>query len=717
MVYKFLHKFFAQVTIFVIVFIFFGRLFFPPSTYVNPDFGQTDILHIFLPGKFILSNSLKEFRLPVWESHVGQGYPIYAEPLGTFYLLNLLIFFILPFKLAVPSLNFATFLIAAYGMYFLLIKLKLSKPVSIMGAISFAFSAAMILRVQHLAIAQAIALLPWTLNFFQNFFERKKLKDLIITSFFFSQMLFAFPQIFAYAILLFFLIGIIHALFEEKGKVKLFLFSFTILLIFTLALSAIQSLPTYELLRQSQRTEGVDPNLILTAFPLLPKNFVTFFDPFILGKASNGTYNSNDWAKNGIFWENTSYIGLLPLFFSLFAIIYLVLKRPKNFFSYVAIATFVSLLMALGKYAPTHIFFSFPPLHYFRVPARFIMFTQFFLVILSAYGANKIITYLSKGYQKIFFALIILVTIVDLFTKWWNYNPIGKIDEWFKEPEITVELDKNKSGDYRIYSIGSNISWNDIFLKYGWENKMDYYKFFLNSLEPNTNLYYDLNHLSSYQVLPTRRQTLQQSIIPNGTRITQDQIEFNEAATKALNLFGVKYLITTLPIKNDGYQKLYEINKDKYNFILYENNNAQNLINLYYEYSEVKTLNDYQVAFRDEDPAKTVFLENPPKRSFEKGASSILIIKKNNSYVSLDVTSSTDGILIYSDSYYPGWEAKIDSKITKIYPANINSKAVIVPAGKHTVEFLYRPKSILIGGIITIFSLLVSVFILIKQKS
>lgn len=53
--------------------------------------------------------------------------------------------------------------------------------------------------------------------------------------------------------------------------------------------------------------------------------------------------------------------------------------------------------------------------------------------------------------------------------------------------------------------------------------------------------------------------------------------------------------------------------------------------------------------------------------------------------------------LVLSDSFYPGWEASIDGSPTHIYRTNVLVRGVSVPAGKHFVEFTYRPRSFRIG--------------------
>jgi len=49
------------------------------------------------------------------------------------------------------------------------------------------------------------------------------------------------------------------------------------------------------------------------------------------------------------------------------------------------------------------------------------------------------------------------------------------------------------------------------------------------------------------------------------------------------------------------------------------------------------------------------------------------------------------------DAHDPGWRATIDGAPAAVQRANVAFRAVAVPAGRHTIEYLYRPRSITVG--------------------
>ena len=58
-------------------------------------------------------------------------------------------------------------------------------------------------------------------------------------------------------------------------------------------------------------------------------------------------------------------------------------------------------------------------------------------------------------------------------------------------------------------------------------------------------------------------------------------------------------------------------------------------------------------------------------------------------------------MVIAGETYGPGWQASVDGKPARIYEVYSALRGVVVDAGRHRVEMRYRPKSVLIGAIMT----------------
>jgi hypothetical protein len=73
--------------------------------------------------------------------------------------------------------------------------------------------------------------------------------------------------------------------------------------------------------------------------------------------------------------------------------------------------------------------------------------------------------------------------------------------------------------------------------------------------------------------------------------------------------------------------------------------------------------------------------------------------------VSIDVASSAPAYLVLFDAWFPGWRAQVDGVDARLFRADHAFRAVWVPAGRHAVDFHYRPTSVLAGGLISALAL------------
>ncbi len=70
------------------------------------------------------------------------------------------------------------------------------------------------------------------------------------------------------------------------------------------------------------------------------------------------------------------------------------------------------------------------------------------------------------------------------------------------------------------------------------------------------------------------------------------------------------------------------------------------------------------------------------------------------------VAASTDAPawLVLTDTWFPGWTARLDGATVPIARANHAFRAVALPAGSHRVEFTFRPRGLGLGAAITLLS-------------
>ena len=107
------------------------------------------------------------------------------------------------------------------------------------------------------------------------------------------------------------------------------------------------------------------------------------------------------------------------------------------------------------------------------------------------------------------------------------------------------------------------------------------------------------------------------------------------------------------------------------------------------------------------DPTQEVVLESeiaiPPMHQLRATAK---IVRYENERVTIAASADNEAILVLADSHYPGWKAFVDGREEVIRRANLFFRAVPLPAGNHTVEFRYEPRSFTIGLVISVVTLI-----------
>jgi hypothetical protein len=84
----------------------------------------------------------------------------------------------------------------------------------------------------------------------------------------------------------------------------------------------------------------------------------------------------------------------------------------------------------------------------------------------------------------------------------------------------------------------------------------------------------------------------------------------------------------------------------------------------------------------------------------------VLVTNYAPSNVTISADMSCDGMVVLSDTYYPGWYANVDGQPDQIYEVDLALRGVPVPKGAHVVTFRYRPRSVFWGAGLTLAGLL-----------
>ncbi|SDF79853.1 hypothetical protein [Bosea robiniae] len=93
------------------------------------------------------------------------------------------------------------------------------------------------------------------------------------------------------------------------------------------------------------------------------------------------------------------------------------------------------------------------------------------------------------------------------------------------------------------------------------------------------------------------------------------------------------------------------------------------------------------------DPRRTVLLDRdpPPLPTGPLGPDSVAIRDYGTTTVTLAAETARGGYLVLNDVWHHWWQVEIDGKPAELLRANVLFRAVVVPPGKSTVRFVFRP--------------------------
>ncbi len=103
------------------------------------------------------------------------------------------------------------------------------------------------------------------------------------------------------------------------------------------------------------------------------------------------------------------------------------------------------------------------------------------------------------------------------------------------------------------------------------------------------------------------------------------------------------------------------------------------------------------------DARNEVFLigEVPPRLASCTG-DEVWMPRHEPNYLRIEAQMECRGMVILSDTWFPGWRATVDGKSAKIERAYGMVRGVLVESGNHTIEMRYRPLSVYLGAALSL---------------
>lgn len=731
----------ASVVLILAVLIPYWKLVFMEGFVITDDIFTSDMMNDAFPARYYLGEMLKSASIPLWIPHIYGGFPLLARAeAGVCYPLNLVVFGLLSPYVALNVIILLTLVIAALGMYAYVREIEGSFTAALVGGVAFAFSGYVVSHIKHLANVNAACWLPLGLFCIERAIRKNNPKYFAFLALIFGiQHLSGHTQVAYYSGLLYLVYFLFRYFTERKQMVSrrnttrsLAQFRLALYFLASLALGsglgAVQLLPTYELVSLSQRAGGVAFDYAAN-YAYDPGNVFTFIYPYINGDIGAATYTGNS-----IFWEDYGYVGIVVLALAIYA----VFNHWKNIYVRMfSVTAVISYVLVLGPNTPVYeaVFHVVPGMKYFRFPTRFLLITDLSLITLGALGITHLSQRLSKQRNYLgpflrFELLILFLVVADLWYFQMRQNPIVDADEWLRTPQTAEFLrgrEKEMNETFRIYVVGGTESHKRAFARArGWQGSLQPYIDQREFLQPSSNVLYGFSTPDGYANLTPNYlvevwgDQNQGGLVFRTAALQGNLFQPTPAFWKLMSMYNVKYILSLWPVAHGEEAKsLGKIGQ----VFLYEN---LTVLPRAYLVGSVRTTRDLNEAKKlmvsDEfNPKEEVLLyESIAVETKDSVLGTVTITEYSANVVQMDVSTKADAVLVFSDSYYPGWKAFVDGNEGVVLQANITQRAVVVPAGSHSVRFVFQSQPVMQGMWITGISVgFITVFLILflKQKS
>lgn len=303
----------------------------------------------------------------------------------------------------------STYVIAALGAYLYARRVGGSIAGAMITSLVWQMSGCLVGQISHINIVHTAAMLPWVLWALESFVGGRGYKRGALLAGLVALQVFAgHQQAFIYSLMLVTAYAIVMAVADPQLR-KRYLFSLGFVASGVL-LSALQIVPTFELLRNSPRAEAT--YAFFTSFSM-PRRFVlALFAPYLMGGGDGRLFRAA-YIGPPFYPEMVGYAGLLAIMLALIALI--IKSDPRTKFW--GVAAVVCMVLAFGGYAPLQLYrviYYVPVLNLFRVPARHIIEVDFAIAVLAGRGLTILGT--ERGKHRVLGMVIIAGALVFLLT-------------------------------------------------------------------------------------------------------------------------------------------------------------------------------------------------------------------------------------------------------------------------------------------------------------
>jgi hypothetical protein len=712
--------------------LFFWPVFF--AGYWLPR-GGGDLVSFLWPQYSFAGQAVRSGSIPLWNPYLYSGAPFLADnQSGVLYPINLLAFLVFP-RLSyqvMEGLSIFHIWLAGAAMYVALRlwptltpaasrpaaarlwegRVGISRLPALLGAIAFMFNDVLITHIGNLNLIAVAAWLPLILALYARGLSDRRVSWIIGSGVVFAIALLAgHAQLTAITLVGMMAVAAWQIIVAPSGRGRVIGLALLAPLI-TVGLTALQLLPSLEMTGYSLRAGLTYEEA--AAYSLPPAALASTFSPLLFGRGA-----AEFWGP----WERveTMYVGVVPLLLAGLAF----RRKWRDAAWFFLVLGVLGLIIALGKFTPFYaLVHSLPVLGGLRVPARFILLTNFSLAALAAIGLQRFMTesfsikrvlgwggtvmiggslalvlaYQSTGAMdrgnnlasSFSFLLIATIALGIMALRLKSTSPQGRFA--VSTQQSALLLIGLLSLELVLLGSGVEVDRNDPTLGYPHQAVVDFLKsdggvFRIenasNAWQPDAALMHGLDDIGGiFNPLGLANYETYRGGMGN-------------RGSPLYNFLGTKYVLANKDQPPGDASFVPVFNGDP-QIDVYLNTNALPRAQLIDRAMIVRSGEEAWQAIHavEFDPSKEVVIENGVELSGAENQSAgraLAFAAIKNERVELIARTEAPVYLVMSDVFYPGWTATIDGQPTTLYPANFAFRAVLVPPGEHRVAFTFEP--------------------------
>ncbi len=727
-----------------------------------------DLTTYFYPIKFSVAEAFKVGELPLWDQRMAAGFPLMAGLQSAVFYPPTILYYLLPFFIAVQFTFVLHYAIAAAGALVLFRSWKYPTYIALIGAILFAFGGTMVSLTNLLNHFQSAVWLPWVIYFWERTVRAKRWRNVAVFAVVaLSQLLAGSPEVFVLSIGL---VVLDTVRLQHDEQVHGFFRAMVILLgsgCIIVGLGMVQLLPTAELILQSRRDQPIPASEAL-GWSLRPSSLLGLLLP-TLEADSSLSLGVRLLLSQGMPFLLSHYLGVIGVFG---LCCWYRAARMKERVIVLALIS-CSLLLAFGSYTSVYpyLYKWVPAFRALRFPEKYFFLTFALLIFTMVSGLRRmddradshtswvlatsilaawLISYVSFRLQPQWLAdflqppnlnqaspsvnpttiaaiLVILekqVAISLVLASLFCLNRLGVIRKSLLQSLLVLAVFFDlSSANKPLHFLRDTTLTKDIprilQAPLADHSRLFYYP-------PGENLHPSYVRVTGSPDYAKATEISLNNLLPNagmlygfeyfqdidalGRRSYTEFLHFINAVPadrrgKLLGAVNVKYVVAFHPLELKGLELLQEFPEHYSN--LYKIADA---VPRTYIVTRVTHDRDPQSTLRrlssDEfDPQREVIVDTPIRLAASAAFQGNAAIKLYRSNrIQIDARLSDPGVLVLTDAFYPGWKVRVDGRERNILRANYLFRGVELPAGNHQVEFSYEPQSFKIGLIISLFT-------------